>query len=144
VNSTNHKKHIDFVIKQESPFNAGPPTKLLSGQYITPTDLFFVRSHGDVPEVDLVSYRLKVDGKVSKTLSLSLDELKNNFARVEVSATLQCAGNRREELIAVRPIPNELPWNLEAISNATWAGIRLGDVLAAASVKSDSTLPLHV
>jgi sulfite oxidase len=57
-------KHSDFVVRQTYPFNAGPPPRLLSQSYITPTNLFFVRSHGDVPEVDVHSYRLQIGGRV--------------------------------------------------------------------------------
>lgn len=137
-------KHPDFVVKQENPFNAGPPPKLLNQSYITPTNLFFVRSHGDVPEVDVHSYRLKINGRVLRPLSLSLGEIKNNFERVNVSATLQCAGNRREELMALESIPKELGWGVEAISHAIWAGVRLRDVLADAGVESEADLHLHV
>ncbi len=144
MSKTNFGKHSDFVVKQENPFNASPPVKLLGRSSVTPTELFFVRSHGDVPMVNVDGYRLAVNGNVSKSLSLSLNELKNNFERVEVSATLQCAGNRREELIAVQPIPHELPWGVEAISHAAWVGVRLRDVLAAAGVDSEASLHQHV
>lgn len=137
-------KHPDLVVKQESPFNAGPPPSLLSRSHVTPTDLFFVRSHGDVPEVDVNSYRLEVNGGVLKTLSLPLEEIKNNFERVTVSATLQCAGNRREELMAVQPIPNELPWGVDAIGHAAWAGVRLRDVLAVAGVEGEAGFHPHL
>lgn len=137
---TAFNKHPDFVVKQEKPFNAGPLPRLLSQSYITPTNLFFVRSHGDVPKVDTGSYRLEVNGQVLRPLSLSLGEIKNNFEYVEVSATLQCAGNRREELIALKPIPNELEWGVEAISHARWGGVRLRDVLAKAGVESGTDL----
>ena len=137
-------KHVDFGVRQANPFNGGPPPRLLGQSHITPTDLFFVRSHGDVPEVDADSYRLEVNGRVSRHLSLSLDEIKNNFERVAVNATLQCAGNRREELMAVQPIPHELPWGVDAISHAAWAGVRLRDVLAVAGVESEAALNLHV
>ncbi len=137
-------KHPDFVVRQENPFNAGPPPRLLTQSYITPTNLFFVRSHGAVPEVDADSYRLEVNGQVLGPLSLSLDEIKNNFERVEVSATLQCAGNRREELMALESIPNELGWGVDAISHAAWAGVRLRDVLAEAGVESETASYLHV
>jgi sulfite oxidase len=137
-------KHTDFVVKQGEPFNAGPPPKLLSRSYITPTKLFFVRNHGDVPEVNTDSYRLEVNGEILRPLSLSLGEIKNNFERVEVSATLQCAGNRREELMAFNPIPNELRWGVEAISHAQWAGVSLRDVLAAAGVEPETESHLHV
>jgi sulfite oxidase len=137
-------KHPDFVVREVKPFNAGPPPRLLNQSYITPNELFFVRSHGDVPEVDADSYRLEVNGKGSRPLSLSLGEIKNNFERVNISATLQCAGNRREELMAMKPIPNELGWGVDAISHAVWSGIRLRDVLAAAGVAGETDLHLHV
>ncbi|MEO5887531.1 MAG: molybdopterin-dependent oxidoreductase, partial [Anaerolineales bacterium] len=111
-------KHPDFVVRQVRPFNAGPPPRLLPQSYITPTNLFFVRSHGDVPGVDVDSYRLEINGRVPRPLSLSLGEIQNNFERVDISATLQCAGNRREELMAMKPIPNELCWGVDAISHA--------------------------
>lgn len=137
-------KHPELVVKQENPFNAAPPPRLLTRSHATPTELFFVRSHGEAPEVDVESYRLVVNGGVLKPLSLSLEEIKNNFERVTVSATLQCAGNRREELMAVRPIPHELPWGVNAIGHAAWAGIRLRDVLAAAGVEGEAGFHPHL
>jgi len=137
-------KHPDFVVRQAHPFNAGPPPRLLSQSYITPTNLFFVRSHGDVPAVDTHSYRLHISGRVLRPLSLSLEDVQDNFEHVNVSATLQCAGNRREELMALESIPNELGWGVEAISHAVWSGVRLRDVLAEAGVDSETDLPLHV
>jgi sulfite oxidase len=35
-----------------------------------------------------------------------------------VTATLECAGNRRDERLALAPIPDELPWSADAISTA--------------------------
>jgi sulfite oxidase len=138
------EKHPDFVVRQAHPFNAGPPPRLLSQSYITPTNLFFVRNHGDVPEVDIHSYRLQINGRVLRSLSLSLEDLQDNFERVNISATLQCAGNRREELMALESIPNELGWGVEAISHAVWSGAKLRDVLAEAGVERETDLPLHV
>ncbi|HET6595903.1 MAG TPA: molybdopterin-dependent oxidoreductase [Anaerolineales bacterium] len=137
-------KHPDFVVRQTYPFNAGPPPRLLSQSYITPTNLFFVRSHGDVPEVDVHSYRLQIGGRVLRPLSLSLREVQNNFARVDVSATLQCAGNRRAELMALESIPKELGWGVEAISHAVWSGVRLRDLLAEAGLERETDSSLHV
>jgi sulfite oxidase len=137
-------KHPDMVVRQIRPFNAGPPPRLLHQSYVTPTNLFFVRSHGDVPEVEVDSYRLQINGRVLRPLSLSLGDIKDNFERVEISATLQCAGNRRDELMAMKPIPHELSWGVDAISHAVWAGVRLWDVLTAAGVESEADLRLHV
>ena len=50
----------------------------------------------------------------------------------EEVATLQCAGNRRAGLMAIRDIPGEAPWDPGATGTATWSGIALADVLALA------------
>jgi sulfite oxidase len=81
-----------------------------------------------------MSYRLSVDGLVHKPLRLSVDELRAQFSEVVQEATLQCAGNRRRELMDVKPIPGELEWDVEAIGNAVWRGIRLSEVLQAAGL----------
>ena len=49
-----------------------------------------------------------------------------------MTATLQCAGNRRAGLIAIRDIPGEAPWGPGATGTATWTGVALADVLALA------------
>jgi sulfite oxidase len=118
-------------VRLEAPLNAEPAPDALIESFRTPNEIFFIRNHGDIPEVDPGAYRLTVDGLVEAPLSLSLEDLRR-FSRTTVGATLQCAGNRRRELIGVKPIPGELPWDSEAISNAEWSGVPLRDVLAAA------------
>nr|MBA3471445.1 sulfite oxidase [Herpetosiphonaceae bacterium] len=58
-----------ILVRQEAPFNAGPPLPLLREDFVTPTARFFVRSHGDVPAVDPAEYRLTVDGLVEHPLT---------------------------------------------------------------------------
>jgi sulfite oxidase len=123
-------KSPEILIRQESPLNAGPPPRLALASEVTPVDLFFVRNHGDVPAVDPASYWLTIDGRVRKPFRMSLDELRR-LPRTTVAATLQCAGNRRSEMMAVRDIPNELGWGSEAIGTAEWGGVPLREVLAA-------------
>ena len=132
---TSFGKDSRLLVRQEEPFNGGPAPAALLSSFVTPNELFFVRNHGEVPAVDRESYRLTVDGMVENPLSLSLQDLRR-FQRVTVAATLQCAGNRRTEMMAVAPIPNELPWGAEAISNAEWSGVPLRDVLAAAGPRA--------
>src|SRR4051812_6891289 len=126
------KPHPRLRVRQEDPLNAEPEPGVLIASFRTPNELFFIRNHGDIPRVDPETYRLTVDGLVERPLSLSLDDLRS-FAPATVGATLQCAGNRRRELIEVSPIPNELPWGSEAISNAEWSGVPLREVLLAAA-----------
>ena len=120
-----------MVVHSEQPFNAESAPAALDDA-ITATDAFYVRSHGDVPEVDPAAWRLAVHGAVARELSLSLVTLREAFREREVTATLQCAGNRRAGLIALRDIPGEAPWGPGATGTATWTGVALADVLALA------------
>lgn len=126
-----HGKHDTLLVRSEHPFNGGPPAERLRAGFLTPIEHFFVRNHGEVPEVDSGAFRLRVGGEVERPLDISFADL-GRFARRTIVATLQCAGNRREELARHRAIPHELPWGIEAISTATWSGVALADLLAAA------------
>ena len=67
----------------------------------------------------------------------TVDELKQNFEPVTITATLQCSGNRRKHMSdAARPTTG-LPWSIGAISTATFTGCRLRDVLAHAGFPVD-------
>ncbi len=129
-------KHSDTKTYDDI-LNAGPPVSQLAKEFLTPTELFFVRNHARIPQVDRDRYRLRVHGLVSKALSLSLDDIKNRFEKRTLTATLQCAGNRRRELVEYKPIDDQLAWGIEAIGTAEWAGVRLGDILKAAGLRSD-------
>lgn len=132
-------KHPAFIFRQHEPPNGGPPPDLALREFITPVELFFTRNHGPVPRLDPSGYRLKILGEVSQELDLSLEKLQRDFPKATVSATLQCAGNRRDDLIRVRPIPGEVPWSGEGISHAVWSGARLSDVLRAAGVNTNTS-----
>jgi len=127
-------KHSRFRVLDAEPYNGEAPLSLLVEHPETPADLFYVRNHAPVPEVDPEAFRLEVDGLVRRPLSLSLAKLGREFPQAEVPATLQCAGNRRDELVRVRPVPGETPWSAGAISHGRWRGVPLAAVLAAAGV----------
>ncbi|CAN5386706.1 sulfite oxidase [soil metagenome] len=129
-------KHDSFLVRAAAPFNGGPAPKCIAAAFITPIEQFFVRAHADVPAVDAASFSLDVGGLVRSPLKLSLSELRSKFASHRIAATLQCAGNRRDQLIAIAPVPGEVPWGAEAISTAEWEGIRLRDLLDAAGVNA--------
>jgi sulfite oxidase len=65
------------------------------------SDLFYVRNHLPVPEVDPETYSLEITGIGVKTISLSLHDLKTKFPKHTVTAAVQCAGNRRSEMSKV-------------------------------------------
>ena len=101
---------------------------------ITPNEAFFVRYHiFPVPtSVDLATWRLKVHGRVDRTLELSLDDLKAKFPAARVVAVNQCSGNSRGRF-APRVLGGQ--WGDGAMGNAEWVGARLRDVLAMAGVR---------
>ncbi|MDB5058170.1 MAG: Sulfite oxidase [Chloroflexi bacterium] len=126
-----------LTVYQEEPLNAGTPLDRLCQRFTTPPSLFYARNHAPIPVIDQDAYRLSVVGDVNTPLQLSLDELRRNFPQETITATLQCAGNRRAELMAVKPMPGQLPWQADAIGTAAWTGVPLHAVLQAAGV-SDS------
>ena len=113
------------------PLNAETPLELLT-DYITPNDLFFVRSHW-IPRVpDPKTWKLTVDGDVDRPLSLSLADIRK-LPRVEATCVLQCAGNGRA---LHQPVMPGVQWKYGAVGNAKWGGVRVRDVLARAGVKT--------
>ncbi|KAI4895484.1 hypothetical protein NFI96_016433 [Prochilodus magdalenae] len=126
--SNDPPRHPALIVNSSKPFNGEPPPALLTDNYITPSALFFKRNHFPVPQVDPGKYRLEIEGLPRGTVSLTLDELKSRFPKHTVTATLQCAGNRRSDMHKVKQVKG-LNWGVGAISNATWSGARLRDVL---------------
>lgn len=138
------ERHPALVVRSEKPFNAETPVHILAARLQTPNDVFYVRNHLPVPEgVDADSYRLTVEGEGLRTVQLSLQDLKTKFKKHYVSATLQCAGNRRSELKQVRPV-NGLDWDAGAIGTAQWGGARLSDVLRFAGLDRDNEDVQHI
>jgi sulfite oxidase len=119
-------------VHEREPFNAETGLAALAEGPVTATSAFYVRGHGPVPSPDRDVARLHVHGLVERELDLSLSTLREAFDERHVTATLQCAGNRRAGLVAMRDIPGEAPWGPGATGTAVWTGVALGDVLALA------------
>ncbi|MDX6450002.1 MAG: sulfite oxidase [Gaiellaceae bacterium] len=131
-------KPADTIVHEQDPFNAEPPRSALGREGITPFERFYVRGHGAVPALG-PDASVRVEGLVDEPLELSLDELRDGrFAPVEVTATLQCAGNRRVELAAIHEIQGEAIWGSGATGTAVWRGVRLADVIAAAGPRPEA------
>jgi sulfite oxidase len=131
-------KRPDLIVHESEPFNAETGLGALAEGPLTATDAFYVRGHGAVPEIDPAGWRLRVHGLVERELDLSFATLREAFREREVTATLQCAGNRRAGLIAIRDIPGEAPWGPGATGTATWSGVALADVIALAGPLRDA------
>jgi sulfite oxidase len=129
---TRYGKRPDMVVHEEEPFNAETGAAALAEGPVTATEAFYVRGHGAVPEIVPEAWRLHVHGLVERELDLSLVTLREAFQEREETATLQCAGNRRADLMAIRELPGEEPWGPGATGTATWSGVALAEVLALA------------
>jgi sulfite oxidase len=105
---------------------------------VTSAGDFFTRSHAPVPQIDSRTWRLRVGGLVERQASFSLDELRRSFPQRQVSATLVCAGIRRNEFLSLGPLPGELPWGPEPAGTGEWTGIGLQDLLHALGVKENA------
>ncbi|HEY2410713.1 MAG TPA: sulfite oxidase [Pirellulaceae bacterium] len=128
----------DLIVRSQDPYNAEPRLLALVADQITPVKHFYVRNHGPIPRVEAKDFKLTVDGMVDKPLTLTLDDLKDRFSEISVEATLTCAGNRRQELSAIKAVGG-VQWDAGAIGNANWTGVALADVLTRANVKTSAT-----
>jgi DMSO/TMAO reductase YedYZ molybdopterin-dependent catalytic subunit len=108
----------------EHPFNAETPLAALA-EPITPTPLFYIRSNFAVPEIQMERWSLQIDGEIEQPQSLSWEALRALPER-SVTVTLECAGNGRQ---LMTPRPSGTPWNLGAVSTATFTGVSLASVL---------------
>jgi sulfite oxidase len=133
-----YSAYAQLTVYQQEPLNAGTPLSLVPRSFLTPQERFFIRTHGSLPVVERESYRLVVNGLSQRGLEFSLEELRSRFPEQSITATLQCAGSRRNELAAVRPIPGEVLWKADPISTAIWRGVRLRDVLQAAGIAENA------
>ena len=128
-----------LLVHSQHPYNAEPPPGRLLASALTARADFYVRCHGDVPQLDAATHRLRVGGRVATPLDLSMADLRSGFPERSVTAVMQCAGNRRADLQPVRPTLGD-PWAAGAIGNARWTGVALADVLRAAGADTDAAL----
>lgn len=104
------------------------------------------------------AWQLAVGGEGARAVTLSLKDLKTQFKKTTITATLECsgggaggagtagaaapargsrlaaractprAGNRRNEMSRIKQVKG-LEWDIGAIGTATWSGVLLRDVL---------------
>jgi DMSO/TMAO reductase YedYZ molybdopterin-dependent catalytic subunit len=121
-----------MIIRQKEPVNLETPLDQVDS-YLTPNELFYIRSHFTAPKLDTGSYRLRVDGTVRNPVSLSYRDLREMPSETRV-ATLECAGNGRVFLVPQVP---GAQWELGAVGNAEWTGVPLAALLERAGMEDD-------
>jgi len=120
-----------LIIRSIRPPDFETPVSLLN-TFITPNDVFYVRSHIPIPQVDAATWALKIGGEVNSPITLSLDEIKK-LPAVTITNTLECAGNGRAFF---QPALAGIQWEKGAVGNARFTGARMSDVLKKAGVKT--------
>ncbi len=124
---------MGLIIRQKEPANLETPVDQIDS-FVTPTALFYIRSHFPVPKLDAESYQLRVDGAVRNPLSVSYPQLREMAPQTR-TATLECAGNGRVFLI---PQASGAQWELGAVGNAEWTGVPLGSLLERVGLEEDA------
>ncbi|GKV33049.1 hypothetical protein SLEP1_g41599 [Rubroshorea leprosula] len=121
-------RHPALKINAKEPFNAEPPRSALTASYVTPVDFFYKRNHGPIPIVDdLERYYVDICGLIENPKKLYMRDIWM-LPKYSVTATLQCAGNRRTAMSNTRKVRG-VGWDVSALGNAVWAGAKLADVL---------------
>jgi sulfite oxidase len=130
------KRDSRLIGLSEKPCNAETAPDDLEN-FLTPNEVFYVRNHLWVPDVESEKYTLQIEFPDGTEKEYSINELKSKFEPVKITATLQCSGNRRKHMTEEARSTSGLQWNIGAISNAEWTGVRLRDVLADAGFAVD-------
>ena len=133
INPDRQSSLSGLIIRENDPKNLETPFDQVDS-FLTPTELFYVRSHFAAPKLDLASYRLRVDGATRTPFSLSYQELRDMPSETRV-ATLECAGNSRAFLV---PRVEGVQWELGAVGNAEWTGVPLAALLDRAGLENDA------
>jgi DMSO/TMAO reductase YedYZ molybdopterin-dependent catalytic subunit len=124
---------VGLIIRQKEPANLETPLDQ-ADSYLTPPELFYIRSHFKVPTMDAAAYELRIDGAVRHALTLTLQQLREMPSETRL-ATLECAGNGRAFLV---PPVSGVQWELGAVGNAEWTGVPLRAVLERAGLEEDA------
>ncbi len=129
-----------LIVHGTKPLNAEPPLDRLRGDFLTDVANFYIRSHGDMPNLDSATHKVRVTGQVARPFDFTVGDLKVAFSpgrswpccSAPAIAGPTCSPSRRT---------TGDPWAPGAIGNAEWTGVALSDVLQAAGASGDG---LHV
>jgi sulfite dehydrogenase (cytochrome) subunit A len=127
----------DLIMLSPRPPLLETPFSVFDESLLTPNNAFYVRWHlaGIPTTIDGAAHRINVHGSVKRPLSLSVEDLRTKYERVEIIAVNQCSGNSRG-LFDPR-VPGG-QWDNGAMGNARWTGARLLDVLKSAGLQDSA------
>jgi DMSO/TMAO reductase YedYZ molybdopterin-dependent catalytic subunit len=106
---------------RDDPLQPVPGTR---PEYTPLQDHYRIDINVRAQELDAATWRLRIGGLVDRPLELSLDEIANDFSRIDRYVTLSCISN---------PIGGDL------IGTTRWTGAPLAEVLERAGVQPEAT-----
>jgi DMSO/TMAO reductase YedYZ molybdopterin-dependent catalytic subunit len=113
--------------------NFSVPLARVSGT-VVPNPLFFLRSNNPPPTLAPEDWRLRIDGRVRRPMTLDLNALRALPSRTQ-ETWLECAGNSRRRF---DPPGEGNQWDDQAVSNARFTGVSLATLLAQVGVEADA------
>jgi DMSO/TMAO reductase YedYZ molybdopterin-dependent catalytic subunit len=122
-----------MITREKEPPNLEMPFSALDS-FVTPSERFYVRCHFPIPKINERDWRLKVEGKVARPFEVTMDDLRQMPTQT-ITVTLECAGNSRTFLV---PKVKGVQWELGAVGNAEWTGVRLREVLQRAGMTNEA------
>ena len=122
-----------MITREKEPPNLEMPFSALDS-FVTPSERFYVRCHFPIPKINERDWRLKVEGKVARPFEVTTDDLRQMPTQTS-AVTLECVGNSRVFLV---PKVKGVQWELGAIGNAEWTGVRLRDLLQRAGMANEA------
>ena len=108
------------------PADVSPKGVALPSFITSNSDFYRIDTALSVPQVSRADWQLRIHGMVDKDVTFTFNDLQR-FEPIEKTVTLTCVSN---------PVGGEL------ISNATWTGYRVRDLLAEAGVAPDADMVL--
>jgi DMSO/TMAO reductase YedYZ molybdopterin-dependent catalytic subunit len=108
------------------PADVTPKGVALPSFITSNTDFYRIDTALSVPQVSRADWRLRIHGMVDREVTYTFDDLQR-FEPIEKTVTLTCVSN---------PVGGEL------ISNATWIGYRVRDLLQGNGIQSDADMVL--
>jgi len=122
---TNNSPYGSGLISRErNPVNLESPFDQLDS-FLTPNELFYIRSHFATPRLDASAHVLRIEGAVKNPYVIGMEELRGMPAQTR-PVTLECAGNGR---IFLDPAVPGAQWELGAVGTAEWTGVPLRALL---------------
>jgi DMSO/TMAO reductase YedYZ molybdopterin-dependent catalytic subunit len=108
--------------------------------YQMPNSFFFVRGHTFTPQpIDVTKWTLTLEGDgISNPMTLTYDDLLK-LPATTFTRYVECAGNGRSFFDSLMKQPAQGgQWHLGAYGIADWVGVKLGEILDRAGIKSSA------